>query len=210
VGGLALGDRDDTAGSATSSSEGSTNHLVDAVDSGIDLAGQTTAAITLALNLDTEIRLDMAEWSGGLQVDGVPSNLQVGVACGIGVGTSGVWGPVADRVLRGTPDTSLLGSDTWGVDVVMGSSGAPVGHARHSQVFKLANQGRDKHGLVSGQHGLTERHGLVSLVMSLHRALSILTVVTLRERLLNLSALVTVQTTVLNTVSYDYITEVTK
>jgi hypothetical protein len=209
VGGLALGDGDNAAGSTASASEGSTDHLVDGVDSGVDLAGQAIATTTLALNLDSKVGLDVAEGSSRLQVDGVPANLQVGIACGIGVGTSSVRGPVTDGVLRGTPDTSLLGSDTRGVDVVMGSSRAPVGHARHSQIFELVNQGRDKHSLISGQHGLTERHGLASLVMSLHRALSILTVITLREGLLDLSVLVTVQTTVLQPVSHDFITEAT-
>lgn len=193
--GFALGDGHDAAGGATSASEGLTNHLVDIVDSRVDLARQAMAAVTLTLNLDTEVRLDIAEGCGGFQVDRVPANLQEGVAIGVGVGTSGVRGPVTDRVLGATPNTAFLRGDTRSVNVVLGSSGAPVGHAGHGQIGQRINHGGDKHGLVSGQHSLTERDRLSGLVVGLENTSGRLTVVTVGEGFLNFAVIVTVQTT---------------
>lgn len=193
--GLALRDGHDATGGVASASEGLTDHLVDIVDSRVDLAGQAVAAITLTLNLDTEFRLDFAERRGGFQVDGVPTDLQEGVAILVGVGPCGIRGPVTDGVLGGTPDTSFLRGDTRSVNIVLGSSGAPVGHAGHGQVGQLINHGGDKHGLISRQHSLAERDRLSSLIVGLENTSGRLTVVAVGEGFLDFAILVTVQTT---------------
>ena len=203
VGGDILGGSHHTAKRTASAGElvGSL-HLVDTHGRGIDLARQTIALARLtALNLNTELGLLVAEGSSGLQVDRVPANLQEGHTVTVGVGTGGVRRPVTDGVGAGTPDTSLLGGDTGGVDIVLSRGGAPVRHTRDSQGGDLGSQlldhGRDQHGLVTGQDSLTERDGLAGLVLGRDTTGSILAVRAIGERLLDLAALVTVKTTVL-------------
>lgn len=197
--GRALGHGNSTAGSTTGTSHDTgALHVVDAHGGGIDLARKTIAAAALTLDFDTEGWLDVAEGSGGLQVDRVPADLDIGVAVGDGVGTCSVRGPVTDRVGVGTPDTALLGTDTGGVDVVLGSGLAPVGHVGNSQGLELFDQSGDKHGLVTGKDGLAEGDSLAGLVLGLDSTGTILAVRLVGEGLLNLAILVTVQTTVLD------------
>jgi hypothetical protein len=196
--GRALGDGNGTASSTTRTGhDAGARHLVDAHGGRIDLARKTIAATALALDFDTEGRLDVAERSGGLQVDGVPADLHIGVAVGDGVGSSGVRGPVTDGVGVGTPDTTLLGRDTGSVDVVLGSGLAPVGHVGNSQSLEFLDQSGDQHGLVTRQDGLAERDGLAGLVLGLDGTGTILAVRLVGEGLFDLAILVTVQTTVL-------------
>ena len=189
----AVGSSDNTASSTSSTSENIRGaHLVDTHSGRIDTAGKTIAVIAVTLNLDTKLRLDVAERSGGFQVDRVPTNLNVGVATAVSVGTSSVRRPVADRVGVGTPDTTFLDADTRSVDVVLSSGGAPVRHARHGKISQLLNQSWDQHGLVSGEHSLAKSDRLAGLVDGGQGTGTILAVGLAREGLLNLAVLVTV------------------
>lgn len=155
--GGALGDGDSATSSTTGTShETGAFHMVDAHGRGIDLAGKAVAASALTLNFNTESRLDIAEGGSRLEIDGVPANLHIGVAVGDSVGTSGVRGPVTDRVCVGTPNAALLSSDTGGVDVVLGSGLTPVGHVRNGQGLELLDQSGNEHGLVTRQDSLAE------------------------------------------------------
>jgi hypothetical protein len=194
----ARGDSDDTASSTASTGEDIRSiHLVDTHGGGIDTAGKAIAAISVAQNLNTELGLDITEGSGGLQVDRVPADLEIGVAIGNGVGTGSVGRPVTDGFGARAPNTSLLNSNTRSVDVVLSSSLAPVGHAGDGERGQLLDQSRDQHGLVTGQDSLAESHRLAGLVHGLHSTGTILTVGLAGERLLDLTTLITVKTTVL-------------
>jgi hypothetical protein len=53
-----------------------------------------------------------------LEIDGVPAELNKGVAVGIGVGACDVRAPVPDWVCGRSPDASIFGRDTRGIDIV--------------------------------------------------------------------------------------------
>lgn len=195
----AVGGSDNTTSGATSTSEDIRSaHLIHTHGGGVDTAGKTIAIIAITLNLDTKLGLDVAKWGGGLQVDRVPADLHISIAVSIGVGTSSVRRPVTNGVGVGTPDTSLLNTNTRSVDVVLGSSGAPVGHGGHSKGSELLDQGGNKHGFISRQHSLAEGNRLASLVNGRHGSRAILTVRLVGERLLDFTILITVKSTVLD------------
>lgn len=194
----ALGGSDDTSFRTTGTREGLVSvHFVDAHGGGVNPAGETLAFAAITLNLNTELGLLLAEWSIELQVDRVPAELHEGITIFSGVGTRGVRRPVANRLGFGTPDTALFSGDTRGVDVVLSRGRAPVGHTGHGKSGQLVDQSRDDHGLVTGQHSLTEGDGLPGLVLGLHDTSTILTVRLVGEWLLDFAIVVTVQTTVL-------------
>lgn len=114
---LALRDSHDTESSSSSTNGGITKHLIDAIDSRIDLARHTITAI-LALDLDPKIRHHMAERRRRLQVNRVPANLEIGIPVGNGVGSSHIRRPVTVRIGRGTPNTAGFCSDAGRVDIV--------------------------------------------------------------------------------------------
>lgn len=195
----ALGNGDSAASSSTSTSNNiRAVHVVDTHLRGVDLAGKAVAAVTVTLNLDTESRLHVAEGSGGLEVDRVPTKLHVGISVADGVGTGGVRRPVTDWVGASTPDAAFLGGDTRGIDVVLGGCLAPVGHIGDGKRLELLDQSGNKHSLITRQDSLAERNGLSSLVFSLDGTGTILAVRLVRERLLDLAVLVTVQTAILD------------
>lgn len=194
----ARGDSDNTASGTTSTGEDIRSvHLIDTHGGRIDTAGKAIAAIAIAQNFNTKFGLDVAEGSSGLQVDRIPADLDVGVAIGNGVGAGSVGDPVTGGVGAGTPDASLLNTNTGGIDVVLRSGLAPVRHAGDGESGKFLDQGWDQHGLVTRQDSLAESHRLAGLVRDLHSTSTILTVGVAGERLLDLAILVTVKTTVL-------------
>lgn len=193
----ALGNGDSAASSSTSTSNNiRAVHVVDTHLRGVDLAGKAVAAVTVTLNLDTESRLHVAEGSGGLEVDRVPTKLHVCISVADGVGTGRVRRPVTDWVGASTPDAAFLGGDTRGIDVVLGGCLAPVGHIGDGKGLELLDQSGNKHSLITRQDSLAERNGLSSLVFSLDGTGTILAVRLVRERLLDLAVLVTVQTAI--------------
>lgn len=62
---------------------------------------------------------------------------------------------------------------------------------------QFLDQSRDEHGLVTGQHSLTERNRLSSLVLGLDTTRTVLAVRLVGEWLVDLPVVVTVQTTIL-------------
>jgi hypothetical protein len=118
---FALGDSHHTEGGASGSNGGATDHLVDRVHRGVDLAWKAVATVALALDLDTKVWDDVAEGRGGLQIDWVPSDLHERVAIMVGVCTSNIRRPVTDGAGRSTPDTSGLGAITRRVDIEAGN-----------------------------------------------------------------------------------------
>jgi hypothetical protein len=117
VGLFALGNRHHTEGGASGSNGGATDHLVDRVHRGVDLAWKAVATAALALDLDTKVWDDVAEGRGGLQIDGVPSDLHERVAVSVGVCAGNIRRPVTEGAGRSTPDTSGLGVMARRVDI---------------------------------------------------------------------------------------------
>lgn len=109
---------DDAESASAGSISGLSNHLVDAVFLGVDLARETIAAISFAGDLDAPGRHVVAERSCRLEVHRVPGQFDKGVSVRIGVSASDVWGPVANRIVFGAPDTGLVSANTGRVDVI--------------------------------------------------------------------------------------------
>jgi hypothetical protein len=83
----------------------------------IDLTRKTIASSTVTLDSNTPIRAFVSEWDIRLDVNGVPSNLDEGIAID-SVGSGNVWSPVTNWLFLGAPYTALLGTNSRWVDIV--------------------------------------------------------------------------------------------
>lgn len=228
---LALGHSHHAERGASGTLLRATDHLVDVVHGGIDLARQPVASITLALDLHTEVRHFVAERRRRLQVDRVPTDLEERATARVGVRASHIRRPVSVRVLRGAPDTGSLGSISRRVDIVakipismtsrttvvetqanlLSSSLTPISRIRHRKGRQLLHQRRDQHRLVSGQNGLTDGDiSALAFVAHAHGPRAVLAVGPIRERLLDLAVLVAVQSTILYQSVYIQVHEAIK
>lgn len=190
----ALGGGNDTERGAISLSSVLGSHLVDLVLSGVDGTRQTVTVRSLVTDdSHSPVGQGVSEGGGGLQVDGVPGNLDKSVAVGILVGTSNVRRPVTPGVVEGSPHTGGGGVNSGRVDVEVGGGSSPVvgvGDGEDGRGSR-ADLGGDQHGLVTGEHSLAERHLLSALVSGDERAGTLVTARLVGEGLLHLSVLVT-------------------
>jgi hypothetical protein len=193
---LSLGDRHHAESSPSSAVGVAADHLIDAVDSRVDLARHTIAAVALALDLDAIVRHHITERRRRLQVNRVPANLEIGVAVVDSVGARDIGRPVAVRVGRGAPNTANLRADAGRVNVIVSRSPAPIIGTRNGKSGRLLDAGRNQHGLVARQHGLAERDLLAALVGRAHGAGPILAVRPVGERLADVAVVVAVQAAV--------------
>jgi hypothetical protein len=138
--------------------------LVDTHSRWVNLARQSIAAGAFALDSNTPVWHDIAEWSSRLEPDWVPSELHEGVAVGIDVSTDGVRSPVTPWVRVCAPDTGGLAVESRVVDVVLSSSTGPVFGSWNSKCCGRCDFGWDQHGFVSGKDGLAERDDLAGQV----------------------------------------------
>lgn len=147
---------DNTESTSTGTVGCAADHLIDRVLTGVDGAGQAIAASIGAVNLDTPVGHGIAERSSLLEVDWIPSQLDESVARVIGVGTGNISGPVAPRVLVGTPNTGSAGAHTRRVDVVVCSSSSPVTCSWVGKCCVAVDCCRNQHSFIARQDGLTE------------------------------------------------------
>ncbi|KAH3665626.1 hypothetical protein OGAPHI_003814 [Ogataea philodendri] len=179
---------------------GATAHLVKAVRAWVDLAWVTIAlAFVVAGQTDTKGRLVVLERRAALEVDRVPADLGKGVSAVVHVETGHIWGPVSVWVGGGSPLASVLGGNSWRVDVEVGGSAGPVVCAWHGQSLRRGgvHVGWNQHLLVTRQNGLAESNVLGGRVLSGGSLLTVHTVVAAGDRSLELSVVVAVESSVL-------------
>lgn len=189
----ALGGGDDTERGTVSLGSVLGGHLIDLVLSGVDGARQTvTVGALVTDDSHSPVGQHVSEGGSLLQVDGVPGNLDKGVAVLVLVGSSNIRRPVTPGVVESTPDTGGGGINSRGVDIEVGGSSGPVvgiGDGQHGRRAG-SNLGGNQHGLVTGKHSLAERDLLATLVSSDKRAGTLVTAGLVGEGLLHLSVLV--------------------
>lgn len=146
----------DTECSISSANASRPFHLVDVVEGRVDLAGQSTTLSSRTINLDTPVGHRVAERCSLFEIDRVPSQLHEGSASGIHVGTCNIRRPVAPRVGRRSPDTSLSGTGPRRVDIVVSCSSRPVVGPWNSDARGALNHSWDKHSFVAGKNCLAK------------------------------------------------------
>jgi hypothetical protein len=158
-------------------------NLVDLVRAGIDLAGQTVAAVAITLDLYSPIR--RFDWEFGTTIGelGVPTNLDKGVASAVLVSTTHVGGPVSLRLGGSPPDTAVLGRHTRRINVEMSSRLTPVVGAWDSNDVPAIDKGGNQHGFVSRKDSLTDGAALSSVVLDADVAYALYAVWLVWERL---------------------------
>lgn len=164
---------------------------VDATESigaGVDTAGQPHAG-AITLDFDTECGLYASK---GTSVYGIPTRLNIGVSCGVLVGSNNVRRPISDRTRAIAPDTSFVGRVSRLIDVEMGSCRIPVACSRHRNDGAAAHTGRDEHCLVARKHGLADCHNVSAAVDCFDIADAFDTVILTRKWLRDYAILVTV------------------
>ena len=117
IGGAALGNRHDAKVGSSGAIVLPASNLVHTVLRRIDLAREPIA-VAIAFNLYTERRDLVAERSGRLKVNRVPTKLDEGVSIVVRVGTCDIRGPIAPSIIFGAPNARFINVDTGRVDVV--------------------------------------------------------------------------------------------
>lgn len=93
----------------------STGNATDTIAGGVNRAREAVATRSGAFNLDTKLGRSALEV--GVGEDWVPADLCEGVAIAICVGSSNIWGPIAQGLGPITPDASILDTNARLVDI---------------------------------------------------------------------------------------------